>query len=56
MKTRIVAAAVLVPILFLIVLVAPKEVAAVVMGLILAIGSYELLYRTKLVHRPRLVI
>ncbi len=56
MKTRIVAAAVLVPILFLIVLVAPKEVAAVIMGLLLAIGSYELLYRTKLVSRPRLVI
>ena len=56
MKTRIVAAAVLVPILLLMVLVAPKEVAAVVMGLILAIGSYELLYRTKLVNRPRLVI
>ncbi len=56
MKTRIVASAVLVPILFLIVLVAPKEAAAVVMGILLAIASYELLYRTKLVKRPRLVI
>ena len=56
MKTRILAAAVLVPILFLIVLVAPKEVAAVVMGILLAIASYELLYRTKLIRRPRLVI
>ena len=56
MKTRIVAAAVLVPILFLVVLVAPKEVAAVILGILLAIASYELLYRTKLVHRPRLVI
>jgi len=56
MKTRILAAAVLVPILFLIVLVAPEEVAAVVMGILLAIASYELLYRTGLVRRPRLVI
>ena len=56
MKTRILAAAVLVPILLLLVLVAPKELAAVVMGLLLAIGSYELLYRTGLVRRTRLVI
>ena len=44
------------PILFLVVLVAPKEVAAVVLGLLQAIASYELLYRTKLIKRPRLVI
>jgi phosphatidate cytidylyltransferase len=56
MKTRIIAAAVLVPILFLIVLIADKAVAAVVMGALLAIGSYELLYRTGLIRRPRLVI
>ena len=56
MKTRIVAAAVLVPILLLVVLIAPKEVAAVIMGILLAIASYELLYRTKLVQHPRLVI
>ena len=56
MKTRILAAAVLVPLLLLLVLAAPKEVAAVVFGLLLAIGSYELLYRTNLVRRPRLVI
>ena len=56
MKTRILAAAVLVPILFLVVLVAPKELAAVIMGILQAIASYELLYRTKLVTKPRLVI
>ena len=56
MKTRILAAVVLIPVLLLIVLVAPKEVAAVVMGILMAIASYELLYRTKLVRRPRLVI
>ena len=56
MKTRILAAAVLVPALFLVVLVAPKEVAAIIMGVLQAIASYELLYRTKLVTKPRLVI
>ncbi len=56
MKTRILAGAVLVPILFLVVLVAPKEVAAVLMGLLQAIASYELLYRTRLVKKPSLVI
>ena len=56
MKTRILAAAVLVPILLLLILVLDKVIAAVVMGILLAIGSYELLYRTKLVMRPRLVI
>ena len=56
MKTRIIAAAVLVPVLLLMVLVVDKVIAAVVMGLILAIAAYELLYRTRLVMRPRLVI
>ena len=56
MKTRIIAAAVLVPILFLVVLVFDKVVAALVLGLLLAIGAYELLYRTRLVRHPRLVI
>lgn len=56
MKTRILAAAVLIPVLLLVVLVAPKEVAGVIMGLLMAIASYELLYRTKLVRRARLVI
>ena len=56
MKTRIIAAAVLVPVLFLVVLVAPKEVAAAIMGALQAIAAYELLYRTKLVTKPRLVV
>lgn len=56
MKTRIIAAAVLVPILFLVVLAAPQIVAAVVLGVLLAIASYELLYRTGLVTHPRLVV
>jgi len=56
MKTRILAAAVLVPILFLLVLVAPTILAAVVMGILLAIAAYELLYRTQLIQHARLVI
>lgn len=55
MKTRIIAAAVLVPVLFLVVLAAPKIAAAVILGILLAIAAYELLYRTGLVQRPRLV-
>lgn len=56
MKTRIIAAAVLVPFLFLVVLAAPEIVAAIVLGILLAISAYELLYRTELVRRFRLVI
>ena len=56
MKTRILAAAFLVPALFLLVLVLPKGFAAVVMGVLQAIASYELLYRTGLVTETRLVV
>lgn len=56
MKTRIVAAAVLVPILIVLVLFAPKMIAAVILAVLLSIGAYELLYRTHLVKHPRLVI
>ena len=56
MKTRLIAAAVLVPVLFLVVLVLPKIIAAVIMGLIMAIGAYELLYRTGLVRNLRMVL
>ena len=56
MKTRILAAAVLIPALFLVVLVLPKEFAAVIMGILQAVAAYELLYRTKLVTKPRLVV
>ena len=55
MKTRIIAAAVLVPVLFLLTLVVPKIVAALVFGVLLAIGVYELLYRTGLVRHVRMV-
>ncbi len=56
MKTRIISAAVLVPILLILVLFAPKMLSAVIFAVLMSIGSYELLYRTHLVQHPRLVI
>ena len=56
MKKRIISAAILVPILFLLVLAAPVVAAALVISVLMAIAEYELLYRTGLVKRPRLVI
>ncbi len=56
MKTRILSAAILIPVLLLVILVAPKIVAALVFGAMLAIAAYELLYRTRLVKHPRLVL
>ena len=56
MKTRILAAVVLVPVLLVLVLFAPKMFSAVIFSILMAIGAYELLYRTHLVQRPRLVL
>ena len=56
MKTRILAAAVLVPVLLIILLALPKLVASIVFALMMAIAAYELLYRTGLVRHTRLVI
>lgn len=56
MKTRIITAAVTIPVLLLILLVANKIVAAIVWGALLSVGAYELLYTTGLVREPRLVI
>jgi phosphatidate cytidylyltransferase len=56
MKTRLVTAAVLVPLLILMVLVAPAWMAAVLFGVMMAIAAYELLYRTRLIRHGRLVI
>ena len=56
MKKRILAAAVLVPVLLIVLYALPKVVAAVVVSLICGIGAYELLYRTGLVKHLRLVI
>ena len=56
MKTRVIAGAVLVIVLLLLVLVAPKWLAAVAFGLLLAIETYELLYETGLVRHTRLML
>ena len=56
MKTRIITGLSLTAMLFLLVFVAPKGLAAVVYGLMMAIGAYELLYGTGMVRHNRLVI
>lgn len=56
MKTRVITAAVLLPVLLLILLAAPKIVLALVWGAMLSVAAYELLYRTGLVQHVRLVI
>lgn len=56
MKTRIITAVVLIPVLLLILLAAPKIVTALVWGAMLAVAAYELLYRTGLLSEVRLVI
>ena len=54
MKTRIIAAVALLPLLLLIVLVAPKVCTAILFGAMAAIAAYELLTGTGLVKHPRL--
>lgn len=56
MKTRIISALIGVPVLLLLLLVAPEIFTTVVYGVLLAIGSYEFLYRTGLVRRVRMVV
>lgn len=56
MKTRILSAVVLLPLALIMIYALPPVVAAVVVGLAMAIAAYELLYATKLVTNPRLVI
>lgn len=55
MKTRIIAAAALLPVLLVIVLVLPTIFTALLFGAAGAIAAYELLYRTGLVKNLRLV-
>ena len=55
MKTRLIAAAVLIPVLLVVVLVAPPVCTAVLLGVVCAIGSYELLGGTGLVKHIRLI-
>ena len=56
MKTRIIAAVVLLPLLLLVVLAAPKIYTAILFGLMAAIAAYELLAGTGLIKHPRLCI
>lgn len=55
MKTRIISAAVLLPLLLVAVLALPKLVTAVLFGLAGSVAAYELLFTTKLVPNVRLV-
>ena len=56
MKTRVIAAVALLPLLLLVVLVAPKFCTGILFGLMAAIAAYELLMGTGLVKHPRLCI
>lgn len=55
MKTRIIAAVALLPLLLVIVLVLPTIFTAILFGLMAAIAAYELLWGTGFVKHPRLV-
>ena len=56
MKTRILAAAVLLPLLLIIVLLLPKVCTAVLFGVMAALAAYELMQGTKLVTHTRLTV
>ncbi len=56
MKTRIIAAVVLLPLLLVVVLVLPSIFTGILFGVLSAIGSYELLWRTGLAKHKRLVL
>ena len=56
MKTRIIAAGILLPLLLVIVLVLPTIYTAILFGIMAAIGAYELLWGTGLVKHPRLTV
>ncbi len=55
MKTRVLSAAILTPLLLIIVLALPKIFTAILFGLMAAIAAYELLVGTDSVKHPRLV-
>ena len=56
MKTRLISAAILLPICFLIIWVLPKAVCAIAVAVLCAFMAYELLKRTGLVPHTRLVV
>jgi len=56
MKTRLITAAVAIPLLLILLLAAPKVIGALIWGVLMSIGAYEMLYRTGFVREARLVI
>ncbi len=56
MKVRLISAAVLLPVLLIVILALPTIVTAVLLALAAAVAAYELLYQTELVRHTRLVI
>ena len=56
MKIRVMAAAVLVPLLLIVLLFAPSVLISIILGAVCAIGAYELLSGTGLVKQLRLII
>ncbi len=56
MKKRVIAAAVLLPLLLLVLLALPKILTAILIGLMGAVGAYELLIGTGLVKNKRLFV
>ncbi len=55
MKMRVITALVLIPVLLAVLFIAPPILFAIVVGIVCAIGAYELLYGTGLVKNFRLV-
>ena len=55
MKTRVMAAAALLPLLLVILLVLPGLYTGILLGLLAAVACYEMLWNTGLVKHPRLV-
>ncbi|HIT34102.1 MAG TPA: phosphatidate cytidylyltransferase [Candidatus Faecousia intestinigallinarum] len=55
MKTRVITAAVLLPLLLIAVLFLPKVITAIAFGALAAAAAYEFLYNTALVQHPRLI-
>ena len=56
MKTRIITAAVAIPVLLLLLLVVNKIAAAIVWAALMAVAAYELLYSTGLIRESRLIV
>ena len=56
MKTRVIAALVLLPLLLVVLIALPHVVAGILLALACAVAAYELLWGTKLVKHPRLIV